>query len=142
MLKVAFTIISFFTFFNLSAQTIPNDFTVPEKSNENHIVTDLAKGEGELFNNLNHPLSITGGALILAGTTSYIIGSESLKKEPIDAPFLENYSPQTNAQYIGASAFLVGAILFTIFSTERSVNIPKNKKQKKYNASDWDVAIE
>jgi len=72
----------------------------------------------------------------------YIVGSESIAKKPITDPFLENYSPQNTAQYIGIGVFVAGAVLFTIFSTDRKVNVSKRKTKKIYDASEWEIETE
>jgi len=126
--------------FRLNGQTIPKDFKPQQTANPNTINKDISKRESQAFNNLNHPLSITGGALTLVGAALYIVGSETINdKEIVGA---EHYSPQTNLQYIGIGVFAAGAVLFTIFSTERKVNVSKRKQRKKYEASDWEIVEE
>jgi uncharacterized membrane protein len=88
-------------------------------------------GDFDMFNNLNHPLAITGGLFVLGGAATYVVGSE------LDH---SKYSPNNTTQFVGIGVFAVGAVLFTVFSTERDVNKPKRQKvKKKYNASDWEA---
>lgn len=54
---------------------------------------DISKRDGQAFNNLNHPLSITGGGLVLTGAVLYIIGSETKDKEPDNQSFLGKLFP-------------------------------------------------
>lgn len=128
--------------FAVSSQTIPEDFKPHENSVQPKINKHITQREGQAFNNLSHPLSITGGGLILTGAAFYIIGSESKAKKPITDAFLENYSPSNTMQYIGIGTFVAGAALFTIFSTDRSLKSPKRIKDKKYNPKDWEVDSE
>ena len=142
MFKWFIFLISLSLFLSLNAQTIPKDFKPQETKNEHTINKDISKKDGQAFNNLNHPLSITGGGLILTGAVLYIVGSESKNNEPITNHFSENYSPDNTLQYIGIGAFAAGAVLFTIFSTDRKVNAPKRKTKKSYDASEWEVETE
>ena len=125
--------------FSINAQSIPKDFKPQETTNQHTINKNITHQEGQAFNDLGHPLSITGGGLILTGAAFYIIGSESIAKKPITDSFLENYSPQNTMQYVGIGAFAAGAVLFTIFSTDRKVKTPKRKTKKKYDASEWEI---
>jgi hypothetical protein len=127
---------------SLAAQTIPKDFKPQENKDQHTINKDISKRDGQSFNNLSHPLSITGGGLILTGAALYIIGAESKKNEPITNRFSENYSPDNTLQYIGLGAFAAGAVLFTIFSTDRKAKAPKRKTKKSYDASEWEVETE
>lgn len=140
-LLVTITLLLFFLTGNTQVETIPNDFN-PPKNYDNKTLGGLDDKGYKVFNNIKHPLSITGGALTLSGAVLYIIGSERLGKQSLDDSFLESYSPQTPLQYIGIGVFATGAILFTIFSTERDVNVPKRKKKRSYNAADWEVVSE
>jgi len=126
---------------SISAQTIPKDFKTKETKSQPAINKHITQKEGQTFNNLNHPLSITGGGLILTGTALYIIGSESKEKQPITDSFLENYSPDNTLQFIGIGAFAAGAVLFTIFSI-RSTKAPKRKKARNYDAAEWELETE
>ena len=139
MLKLltTITLLFFFLIGNAQVETIPKDFKTPT-SIDNKTLGGLDDKEHKIFNNINHPLSIFGGALTLSGAALYIIGSERLGKQPIDAPYIESYSPQSPMQFIGIGAFLAGATLFVIFSTEREKG-PKRKKNKTYNASEWEA---
>lgn len=121
------------------AQTIPKDFKPQETKEQPKLNKHISQKEGQAFNNLSHPLSVTGGGLILTGAAFYIIGSESKERQPITDTFLENYSPSNAMQFIGIGTFVAGAVLFTIFSTDRSVKSPKREKDKKYNPADWEV---
>ena len=127
---------------SLAAQTVPKDFKPQETKEQNVINKDIPKQDGEAFNNLSHPLSIAGGGLILSGALLYIAGSESIAKKPITDPFLENYSPQNTLQYIGIGVFVAGAALFTIFSTDRKVNVSKQKTKKIYDPLEWEIETE
>lgn len=127
---------------SFTAQTVPKDFKPQETKGQHVINKDISKRDGQAFNNLSHPLSITGGGLILSGTLLYIAGSESIAKKPITDAFLENYSPQNTLQYIGIGVFVAGAALFTIFSTDREVNVSKRKTKKIYDASEWEIETE
>ncbi len=120
-LVIFFFILSSFCAFG-QIQPIP-------KAEETHKVNTNLKGDGEysMFKNLKHPLAITGGVFVLGGAATYVAGSQH-----------NNYQPENTAQFIGIGVFVAGAVLFTIFSTERNKNTPKRKKiKKKYNASDW-----
>lgn len=81
----------------------------------------------DLFNNIDHPLAITGGILTLGGAITYIAGSSQTK-----------FQPSTTTQFIGIGIFAAGATLFTIFSTERPEKV-KRKKKKEVNPSDWQI---
>lgn len=142
MYKWFVCLITFASFMNVAAQTIPTDFNPQTTTKQNTINKDISKKERKTFNNLNHPLSITGGVLTFVGAGLYVVGSETLNKKPITDRFLDNYSPQTNLQYIGIGVFATGAVLFTIFSTDRSVKAPKRKKNEKYEVSDWEIVEE
>tara|TARA_B100000809_G_C15052814_1_gene499546 strand:- start:156 stop:545 length:390 start_codon:yes stop_codon:yes gene_type:complete len=88
-------------------------------------------GDFDLFQNLSHPLAITGGIIVLGGAATYIIGSETNNS---------NYQPVTTTQYVGISLFAAGAVLFTVFSAEWNESVVKRKKsKKKYDASDWET---
>ena len=88
-------------------------------------------GDFDLFQNLSHPIAITGGLFVLGGAATYIIGSETNNS---------NYQPETTTQYVGIGLFAAGSVLFTVFSAERNENAPKRKKTKKsYDASDWEA---
>ncbi len=143
MFKILITLIFLvsFVYSNAQVESIPNDFK-PPKSDDNKRPGGLNDKGYKAFNNINHPLSITGGALTIAGAALYVVGSERLGKQPIDDPFIESYSPQTPLQYIGIGVFATGAVLFAIFSTERDVPAPKRKRNKNYNATDWEIASE
>jgi hypothetical protein len=142
MVKLVVLLLSCAIVFGLNAQTIPNDFKPQKTNNQPTINKDLSKKEGQSFNNLSHPLSITGVLLTIAGAGLYVVGSETLEKRPITDGFLENYSPQVPLQYIGMGAFVTGGVLFAIFSTDKSVKAPKRKKEKSYNASEWELKEE
>ena len=129
-------------FIQVNAQTIPKNFKPPTTNNQPTINKDISNKERQTFNNLSHPLSITGGGLILTGAAFYIIGSETKAKKPITDSFLENYSPSNTMQFIGIGTFVAGAALFTIFSTDRSIKSPKREKEKKYNPNDWEIVEE
>jgi len=140
MIRFTITAVLLFLFIVSEAQveSIPNDFKTPT-SVDNKDLGGLDKKEYKAFNNINHPLSILGGALTLSGAALYIIGSERLGKQPIDNPYIESYSPQSPMQFIGIGVFAAGATLFVIFSTEREKG-PKRKKVKgNYNASEWEA---
>ncbi len=143
MLKafITFTLVLFFLGGNAQVETTPTDFNSPKKYEEKTLGGLDDKGH-KAFNNIDHPLSITGGGLTVLGEVLYVIASERLGKQPIDDPFLKSYSPQTSLHYIGIGVFATGAILFAIFSTERDVNVPKRKKKKSYNAADWEIVSE
>ena len=108
--------------------SIPKNLKTTPEINQNL----KPNGEMDLFKNLNHPLAITGGILILGGSATYIVGSEVQNNH--------NYQPRNTTQYVGIGAFVAGAVMFAIFSTERNENLPKRKKVKeKYNASEWEA---
>lgn len=108
------------------AQVTPNELSNPNYNKELKGNQDF-----DMFNNINHPLAITGGGLVLGGAVTYIVGSYSNHGT--------DYSPSNNTQYIGMGVFAAGAVLFTIFSTERGPKQPTRKKQKSYNKSDWEI---
>ncbi len=142
MVKLVVLLLSLSIVFTIRAQTIPNDFRLQKSQKQPVVNKDISKKESQSFNNLSHPLSITGGALTLLGAGLYVVGSETLDKKPITDGFLENYSPQVPLQYIGIGVFATGAVLFAIFSTDRSVKTTKRKKGKSYNASEWELSEE
>ncbi|PCI99436.1 MAG: hypothetical protein COB15_04435 [Flavobacteriales bacterium] len=132
-----------FIWVNAQVEPIPNDFKTPEV-NDNLKAGRLDENGYGLFNTLGHPLSITGGLLTLGGAAVYVVGSEMNNNNDNNCcqsggqP--NNYQPQNTTQYIGIGAFVTGAVLFAIFSTERDQNAPKRKKKKqKYSASDWEA---
>jgi len=135
-------LLSVFLCFSLAEQTIPKDFKPQENKNKHTINKDISERDGQSFNNLSHPLSITGGGLILTGAALYIVGAETKSKEPITNNFSENYSPENMLQYIGIGFFAAGAVFFIIFSTDRKVKVSKRKKKKKYDASEWEIVTE
>jgi hypothetical protein len=115
------------------AQDNSFDNQIEQHGNNNQMAnqtnTEIGGDEwNQTFNNLNHPLAITGGILTLAGAGTYIAGSKN-----------SNYQPRNNTQYVGIGLFAAGAALFVIFSTERDENTPKRKKKKNYNSGDWEV---
>lgn len=142
MLKWVVFLLIFSCFLSFEAQTIPKDFKPEAAKNQPVINKHITQRDGKAFNNLNHPLSITGGGLILTGAALYIIGSESKEKKPITDSFLENYTPENSLQYIGIGTFAAGAVLFTLFSTDSSTKMPKRKTPKKYDASEWEIQTE
>jgi hypothetical protein len=118
-------IISFCIKSNAQVETIPKDYKT-QKINENLDGT----ADGEMFNNINHPLAILGGILTFGGAGLYVVGAE--RKD------IPNYSPKSTMQFVGIGTFLAGATLFAIFSTERERDI-KRKKDKTYKAEEWEV---
>lgn len=131
MLKTTFILIlivnSFLGFSQIQA--------IPKTQENQKVNTNLkATSNTATFNNLKHPLSIIGDLLVLGGAGTYVVGSEINNSR---------YSPENKTQYIGIAAFATGAVLFTIFSTERNNNAPKRKKTKKvYQPSDWEIAAQ
>ncbi|OFY90848.1 MAG: hypothetical protein A3K10_16270 [Bacteroidetes bacterium RIFCSPLOWO2_12_FULL_31_6] len=125
-----FIVISFCIFFYVGSyaqvMVAPNDLHSQETNKELK-----AKDDFEMFNNIDHPLAITGDILTLGGSIIYI--AASLNETT-------NYQPTTNSHYIGIAAFATGVVLFAIFSTERSEAVPKSKKTKEYKPEDWEVA--
>jgi hypothetical protein len=138
MFKWSFLLLAFFLVFSVNGQTIPKDFK-PQENNQHSINKDISKRDGKAFNNLSHPLSITGGVLTFVGAGLYVLGSETKEREPIGGHSVNNYSLEAPLQYIGIGAFAAGAVLFAIFSTDRGVKAPKRKEKQKYNASEWEV---
>jgi hypothetical protein len=108
-------------------EPIPKDFK-PPKTND-----DLkANWETDIFNDVTHPLAITGGILAVGGEVVYIAGS-------LREGGNNGWAPTSNLHYIGIGAFFTGVVLFAIFSTEREKG-PKHKKVKqKYNTDDWEA---
>jgi hypothetical protein len=100
--------------------------------------TKQGEWDDKMFNNLNHPLSITGGAFILGGAATYITASLINDKDAPLGQTRNGYAPETTLHFVGIGVFVAGAVLFTIFSTEREVKTPKRKKNKTYNASEWE----
>lgn len=125
-----FILISFCLFFYIGsyAQVViaPNDLHSQGTNKDLKATQDF-----DMFNTINHPLAITGGILTIGGAILYIAASSNETT---------NYQPTTNAHYIGIAAFATGAVLFAIFSTERSEDVPKSKKTKEYKPEDWEVA--
>ena len=128
MLKITFSILLTFSFLFANAQISP----IPKAEEQKEVNQNLSgDGEFDIFNNLSHPLAITGGFFVLGGAATYIVGSEINNSK---------YSPKNTTQFIGIGVFAVGAVLFTVFSTERNENAPKRKKVKqKYKSNDWDI---
>jgi hypothetical protein len=111
---------------NAQIQPIPN-VEESQKINQNL----KPNGDFDLFQNLSHPLAITGCLFVLGGAATYIIGSEINNSR---------YSPENTTQFIGVGLFAAGAVLFTVFSKERNEKGDRKKKGKKsYNASDWET---
>jgi len=111
---------------NAQIQPIPN-VEESQKINQNL----KPNGDFDLFQNLSHPLAITGCLFVLGGAATYVVGSE------LDH---SKYSPDNTTQFVGIGLFAAGAVLFTVFSAERNENAPKRKKTKKsYDASDWEA---
>lgn len=125
-----FIVISFCLIFYVGSYAqvgiVPNDIYSQEANKDLKATQDF-----DMFNNINHPLAITGGILTVGGAVLYLFGAEKQNNG--------NYQPQTTPQYIGIAAFAAGAVLFAIFSTERSEAVPKRKKTKEYKSEDWEV---
>jgi hypothetical protein len=125
---------------NAQVEPIPKDFKTPKNGGDYKGLGGLDKKQHQAFNNISHPLSITGGILTLGGAALYVVGSEMNNDNSQPEIHTNNYQPQNVTQYIGIGTFFAGAVLFTIFSTERNKNAPKRKKVKeKYNAYEWEV---
>lgn len=139
MLKIVCLSLLIFCFISMNAQNgLPNDLKTP-KSIDNEKLGGLNNKGHKTFNNIDHPLSIIGGGLTIGGAITYVIASEiNAGKQPLENN-IHYYSPQTRLQYVGIGVFVTGAILFTIFSTEREKGGKRKKVKQKYNASDWEV---
>jgi hypothetical protein len=128
MLKLI--VLLFFIYYGLisNAQIQP----IPKVEDSQKINQNLKpNGDFDLFQNLSHPLAITGCLFVLGGAATYIIGSEINNSR---------YSPENTTQFIGVGLFAAGAVLFTVFSKERNEKGDRKKKGKKsYNASDWET---
>jgi len=85
-------LLSVFLCLSLAEQTIPKDFKPQENKNEHTINKGIYRRDGQAFNNLSHPLSITGGGLILSGAALCIIGAETKSKERITSFFRKLYA--------------------------------------------------
>ncbi|MFB0924720.1 MAG: hypothetical protein QMB65_05495 [Vicingaceae bacterium] len=98
---------------NAQIQPIPN-VEESQKINQNL----KPNGDFDLFQNLSHPLAITGCLFVLGGAATYVVGSE------LDH---SKYSPDNTTQFVGIGLFAAGAVFFTDFSAERNENAPKRK---------------
>ena len=95
-----------------------------------------------MFNNLGHPMAITGSALVLGGAGTYIAASIMNDKDAPLGQSRNGYGPTTTLHFVGIGIFVAGAVLFAIFSTERNGKSAKRKKNKTYNAADWQIPQE
>lgn len=133
MLKLYLTSTFLCLLLGVNAQdAIPKDLNLQQ-------TTKQGEWDDKMFNNLNHPLAITGGALVLGGAATYIIASIINDKPGPLGQTRNGYAPETPLHIVGIGVFVAGAVLFAIFSTERDVKAPKRKKNKNYNATDWEV---
>jgi len=115
MLKLI--VLLFFIYYGLisNAQIQP----IPKVEDSQKINQNLKpNGDFDLFQNLSHPLAITGCLFVLGGAATYVVGSE------LDH---SKYSPDNTTQFVGIGLFAAGAVLFTVFSAERNENAPKRK---------------
>ena len=135
MLKVLCGFFFFIIISPIFGQTLEEKMQQQSAQNKFNNQSNIATNDDEwekMFNNLSHPLAITGGILTLGGAGLYVAGSEGKNNH--------NYQPKNGMQYAGIGVFVAGAVLFTIFSTERDEKTPKRKKNKAYNANDWEVS--
>jgi hypothetical protein len=133
MIKSLIFSIFLFFFVSIKAQdAIPKDLNLQEPAKQGEL-------DDKMFNNITHLLAITGGAFILGGAGTYIVASIINGKDAPIGQASNGYSPETTLHFVGIGMFAAGAVLFTIFSTERDVKAPKRKKNKTYNATDWEV---
>lgn len=145
MSKLFTLIVLIFLFFGADAQVdaIPNDFKTPEVNDNLSGAGRLDENGNGMFNNIDHPLSITGVVLTVGGAVLYYAAAlkiEGLNKSltATDLP-VNGFRPTTTLHHIGIGAFFTGAVLFAIFSTERDKGSKRKKVKKKYSAADWEV---